>query len=160
MKKFSWDDPLPNELQAKWEGLFDDIQELMTVRFPRCLQPVNSLDSPDLHVFADASILAYGAVAYVVWPSANGNDVRIVSAKARVAPLKQTTIPRLEFMAGLLASRLARTIYDKFKIKPQNVVLWSDSMIVLAWLRSESTLLKPFVGVRIAEIQATWESIA
>ena len=130
----------------------------MTVRFPRCLQPSNSLDSPDLHVFADASILAYGAVAYVVWSSASGNKVHIVSAKARVAPLKQTTIPRLELMAALLASRLARTIYDKFKIKPKNVVLWSDSMIVLAWLRSESTLLKPFVGV--AEIQATWESIA
>lgn len=30
-------------------------------------------------------------------------------------------------------------------------------MIVLAWLRSESTLLKPFVDFRIAEIQATWE---
>ena len=141
----------------KWEGLFDALQELMTVRFPRCPQPANPLDS---HVFADASILAYGAVAYVVWPSASGNEVRIVSAKARVAPLKQTTIPRLELMAALLASRLARTIYDEFKIKPKNVVLWSDSMIVLAWLRSESTLLKPFVGVRIAEIQATWESIA
>lgn len=31
-------------------------------------------------------------------------------------------------------------------------------MIVLAWLRSESTLLKPFFGVRFTEIQATWES--
>ena len=136
------------------------MQELMTVRFPRCLQPANSLDSPDLHVFADASILAYGAVAYVVWPSASGNEVRFVSAKARVAPLKQTTIPRLELMAALLASHLARTIYDEFKIKPKTVVLWSDSMILLAWLCSESTLVKLFVGVRVAEIEATWESIA
>ena len=30
-------------------------------------------------------------------------------------------------------------------------------MIVLAWLRSESSLLKPFVGVRVAEIQETWD---
>jgi hypothetical protein len=61
-------------------------------------------------------------------------------------------------MAALLASRLAKTVYDEFKIKPSEVILWSDSMIVLAWLRSESTSLQPFVGVRVAEIQATWES--
>jgi hypothetical protein len=60
-------------------------------------------------------------------------------------------------MAALLATRLAKTIYDEFKIKPSKVTLWSDSMIVLAWLRSESTLLKSFVGVRVAEIQASWE---
>lgn len=32
-------------------------------------------------------------------------------------------------------------------------------MIVLAWLCSEATLLKSFVGVRVAEIQATWKPI-
>ena len=31
-------------------------------------------------------------------------------------------------------------------------------MIVLNWLRSESASFKPFVGVRVAEIQATWSS--
>jgi hypothetical protein len=60
-------------------------------------------------------------------------------------------------MAALLASRLAKTVHDEFKIKPAKVILWTDSMIVLVWLRSESALLKPFVGVRVAEIQATWE---
>ena len=60
-------------------------------------------------------------------------------------------------MAALLASRLAKTVHDEFKIKPAKVILWTDSMIVLAWLRSESALLKPFVGGRVAEIQATWD---
>ena len=158
MKKFGWDDPLPGEMQASWERLFAEIGELETVQFVRCLQPTSAVGLPELHVFADASILAYGAAAYLVWSSTSGERVaRLVSAKARVAPLRQTTIPRLELMAALLASRLAKTIYDEFKIKPSTVILWSDSMIVLAWLRSESTLLKSFVGVRVAEIQATWE---
>ena len=52
--------------------------------------------TPELHVFADASVLAYGAAAYLVWPSSTGKEVRLVSAKARVAPLRQTTIPGLE----------------------------------------------------------------
>ena len=46
---------------------------------------------------------------------------------------------------SLLASRLAKTVHDEFKIKPAKVILWTDSMIVLAWLRSESALLKPLV---------------
>ena len=61
-------------------------------------------------------------------------------------------------MAALVASRLASTIYNKFKMKPAVVKLWSDSKIVLHWLRSDSALLKAFVGVRVAEIQSTWES--
>ena len=157
MKKFEWDDLLPKEMQLTWRKLFTEIEDLKTVQFPRCLQPPSAFGSPELHVFADASILAYGAAAYLVWSSSSGREVRLVSAKARVAPLRQTTIPRLELMAALLATRLAKTIYDEFKIKPSKVTLWSDSMIVLAWLRSESTLLKVFVGVRVAEIQASWE---
>jgi ribonuclease HI len=157
MKKFEWDDLLPKEMQLTWRKLFTEIEDLKTVQFPQCLQPPSAFGSPKVHVFADASILAYGAAAYLVWSSSSGREVRLVSAKARVAPLRQTTIPRLELMAALLATRMAKTIYDKFKIKPSKVTLWSDSMIVLAWLRSESTLLKSFVSVRVAEIQASWE---
>ena len=157
MKKFESDDLLPKEMQLTWRKLFTEIKDLKTVQFPRCLQPPSAFGSPELHVFADASILANGAAAYLVWSSSSGREVRIVSAKGRVAPLRQTTIPRLELMAALLATRLAKTIYDEFKIKPSKVTLWSVSMIVLAWLRSESILLKSFVGVRVAEIQASWE---
>ena len=60
-------------------------------------------------------------------------------------------------MASLVASRLAKTICDEFKIKPASVTFWSDSRIVLHWLNSESVSYKPFVGVRVAEIQSTWE---
>ncbi len=157
MKKFGWDDPLPKEMQLAWRKLFAEIANLNTVQFPRCLQPPSVHGSPELHVFADASVLAYGAAAYLVWSTSTGREVRLVSAKARVAPLRQTTVPRLELMAALIATRLAKTICNEFKIKPACVVLWSDSMIVLAWLRSESTMLKSFVGVRVAEIQASWE---
>ena len=60
-------------------------------------------------------------------------------------------------MASLIASRLAKTINDEFKIKPSSVTLW-NSRIVVHWLRSESALLKPFVGVRVTEIQSTWNA--
>ena len=80
----------------------------------------------------------------------------MISAKARVAPLRQSTIPRLELMVALLASRLANNIYEEFKEKPASVELWSDSKVVLHWLGSDSSLMRAFVGVRVAEIQSTW----
>jgi len=102
------------------------------------------------------SINAYGAVAYLLWPTPDVPEVRLISAKARVAPLRSSTIPRLELMAALMAARLAKTIYEEFKEKPQSMELWSDSKVVLRWLHSDSSLMKVLVGVRVAEIQSTW----
>ena len=148
---------MPDVMGQRWQMLFKEIQELRTLEFPRCLQPANVSGDSELHVFTDASAVAYGAVAYLLWPTVNGPEVRLVAAKARVAPLRQTTIPRLELMASLVASRLAQTICDEFKIKPASVTFWSDSRIVLHWLNSKSVSFKPFVGVRVAKIQSIWD---
>ena len=75
-----------------------------------------------------------------------------------MAPLRQSTIPRLELMAALVGSRLVKTVLDELRVKSSKVFIWSDSHVVLHWLRSESINMKPFVGVRVTEIQSTWES--
>ena len=157
-KKYDWDDPLPEEICNLWHTLFRELEELNKITIPRCLRPYEICGPSELHVFADASATAYGAVAYLLWPTSQGPKVSLIAARARVAPLRQATIPRLELMAAVVASRLANTIYNEFKTKPEVVKLWSDSKIVLHWLRSDSTMLKAFVGVRVAEIQSTWES--
>ncbi|KAK3740276.1 hypothetical protein QZH41_000195 [Actinostola sp. cb2023] len=155
-KQFDWDDILPDDTSSTWKKLFDEIERLKSVQIPRCVRPSDVSGPSELHVFADASGAAFGAVAYLLCPTSQGPEVRLVSAKAKVAPLRQSTIPRLELMAALIASRLAQTIYTEFKIKPATVTLWSDSTIVLHWLWSETATLKTFVGVRVAEIQSTW----
>ena len=157
MKKFDWDDPLPEKVKNMWIKLFTDIERLKHMEFPRCLKPSITTGLSVMHIFADASISTYGAVAYLLWPTQDIPEVRLVSAKARVAPLRQSRIPRLELMAALIASRLTKTIYEEFKVNPETVQFWSDSKIVLHWLRSDSTCLKAFVGVRIAEIQSNWD---
>ena len=93
------------------------------VEFPRCLKPSITSGPFQLYVFVDASISAYGAVAYLLWPPPDVPEGHLISAKARVAPLRQSTIPSPELMAAFMASRLAKTIYEKFKGKPESVEL-------------------------------------
>ena len=151
---------MQNKIQQPRDKLFSKIEELKAVQFPRYLRPYSAFGLPELHVFADSNNLANGAVAYLVWCCENGKETRIVSARARGSPLHQTTISRSELMAALLASRLAKAVDGGFKLKPSRVFLWSDSIIVLAWLRSGTSQLKPFAGVQVAEIQSTWEASA
>ena len=83
-----------------------------------------------LHVFADASPRAYGAVAFIC----ADNTVSFVMANSRVAPLKQLSLPRLELMAALTAARFSKFIRDALQLLKITPYLWTDSQIVLYWL--------------------------
>jgi len=107
--------------------------------FPRRYLPLSdTAKSLNLHVFADASIKAYGAVAYLC---ENGQS-SLVIARTRVSPLKTKTLPRLELMAAVVAARLAKFIQSSLAplYKDISIHLWSDSQIVLHWLHSHKKL--------------------
>ena len=70
-----------------------------------------------LHAFADASMKAYGTVAYLQ----SGNQVDLVMAKTRVCPLKKTTLPRLELWAIAIAANLAKFIISELQPQLSNV---------------------------------------
>ncbi|XP_068739547.1 uncharacterized protein [Montipora capricornis] len=104
--------------------------------------------------FSDASEDAFGSCAYARWQMSNGEyDARFIAAKSRVAPLKRLTIPRLELQGAVLASRLCKTIVDESRFQFEKVILFLDSKIVLAWIRSKAMRFKQFVSVRVGEIQ-------
>ena len=128
---------------------------LNDISFERCLTPPDAIGLPVLCVFSDASEDAFGTCAYARWQLSNGEyDVRFIVAKSRVAPLKRLTIPRLKLQGAVLASRLCKTIVEESRFKFDKVALFLDSKIVLAWIRSEARKFKPFVSVRVGEIQS------
>jgi hypothetical protein len=64
-----------------------------------------------LHGFSDASKRAYAAVVYMKFVYEDGQiEVRLISSKTKVAPIKQQSIPRLEFLGATILVRLVNTV--------------------------------------------------
>ena len=154
-KGVDWDEQLPVDEHNKWMELFAQMKELNGVTIEIYLTPPNAFGNPVLCVFSDASIEAFGTCPYIGWPLGDGAfGVSFIAAKSRVAPLKQLTIPRLELLAAVLATRLGKTIAEESRFQFEKVVYFLDSMIVLAWIRSQARSFKIFMSTRIGEIQS------
>ena len=153
-----WDEELPQTSRKEWLTYLNEMKVLEHISFPRCLLTKGTVNQPQLCIFSDASNKAFGACAYVRSMTQDGKyEVKLVAAKSRVAPLKQLTIPRLELQAAVLASRLAKAILEESRIHFQDILFFTDSAIVLAWIRSSSRNFKPFVSARVGEIQSNSE---
>ncbi|XP_068708188.1 uncharacterized protein [Montipora foliosa] len=114
LDKVDWDSELEGKLLHTWprpwpgNSLLEELRFLSNVRIPRCYfrsRPVHF----ELHGFSDASNRAYAGVIYIRSLYDNGQtDVRLVASKAKVAPLRRQTIPRLELLGTLILARLHR----------------------------------------------------
>ena len=149
-----WDEPVPDSINTSARQWFDDLNQLHLIRVPRCLI-MDPVGRAELRVFCDASSVAYGAVVYICTVQhCSDRTIRFAAAKSRVAPTKTQSIPRLELMAAVLGTQLARKIGNILSIAMSAVTLWGDSTTVLHWLRSYSRRFKPFVANRISSIQS------
>ncbi|CAG9125559.1 unnamed protein product [Plutella xylostella] len=152
LDKLSWDEPLPSEIKKRWNEITKSLSLLNAVRCPR-IMVCDAHKTVQLHIFSDASERAYGACAYVRSVDSTGDvTVRLLIAKSRVAPIKPATIPRLELCGALMGARLFEKVVDSLRIKIDQIFFWSDSTIVLGWLRMLPCKLQPFVRNRVAEI--------
>ena len=86
-----------------------------------------------MHVFCDTSEIGYGACIYVVAPDENGGRrATLLSAKAKVAPLKAQSIPRLELCAALQGCKLMKAVSEilsKLSLHIELFYAWTDSLI-------------------------------
>lgn len=153
-----WDQPLPHRCLANWHDYWESLSELDTLQIPRNVNPKNGINQIDLFGFGDASQRALGACLYAVSvDEGNNTHSHLVCAKSRVAPLKTLSLPRLELEAALLLSQLYRSVRGALPGRVKQVRLWSDSTIVLGWIKTEPRALKAFVANRVAKIQELTE---
>lgn len=150
--KMDWDEPLPKDDAHKWTVYLKSLSLLSSIVIPRHALKYTDCDI-DLHCFVDAAQHAYGATVYLRAVDREGQvNVQLFCAKARVAPLKALTIPRLELCGALLGARLCTKVIESLPCNIRSKTIWSDSTIVLGWLKTQSRNLKTFVSNRVSEI--------
>ncbi|XP_054085783.1 uncharacterized protein LOC128921654 [Zeugodacus cucurbitae] len=160
----SWDTPLPDNLCREWLKYRSLLPELNQVRIGRWIGMTPHVPT-SLHGFCDASVHAYAAVIYTR-TSCSNDSIRftLLTARTKVAPLKAATIPRLELSAALLLAETLQNVRDAMGLADVPYYLWSDSAIVLCWLKKNPITLKPFTCNRVRRIQeltspARWHHI-
>ncbi|XP_055527686.1 uncharacterized protein LOC129720258 [Wyeomyia smithii] len=147
-----WDAELSEEFKQWWLAYRSDIQQLSILQVPRRIV-ANVSNRYWIHCFCDASTKGYGCCIYIVSPNEAGElQSHLLTSKSRVASLRGHSVPRLELSAARLGSQLV----DKPKRTTQfteSATMWTDSTIVLHWIKSKSSKWKVFVSNRVAEIQ-------
>lgn len=101
-----WDEEIPQFWHRQWISWLAHLKELSGFPVSRCLKPRNfgATVHARLHHFADASEAGCGTVTCLRLQNELGDvHVSFLLGKARVAPLKPITIPRLELPAAVLA---------------------------------------------------------
>jgi len=133
----------------KWQALLPKLSDLRIPRYMSCSSNVKSLQ---LHMFVDASLDAYAAVAYLQIDL--GDEIRcsLLASKTRVAPLKPISVPRMELMAAVLGLRLAKCLVSELSKEIEKRVFWTDAQDVLFWIRSDARKYPQFVALRVEEI--------
>ncbi|XP_012174900.2 uncharacterized protein LOC105666924 [Bombus terrestris] len=151
--KIDWDESLPVVLQSEWNRHFSQLALISNIRFPR--KTVRPADiKMELHGLCDASEKAYGTCVYLRTVSSAGTiQTRLFTAKSRVAPLKTLTIPRFELSGARRLASLISSVQKALTIKISQIVYWTDSTIVIQWIKSSPHMLKTFEANRVAEVQ-------
>lgn len=152
-----WDEPIDGVLLAEWNRYRENLEYIKGLSIPRWLHYSNA-SSIELHVFADASQVAYGAVVYMRVIDEERVHVNLITSKTKVAPIeKQVSIPRLEICGAALAAKLILEISQVLCVPKTKLFAWTDSTIVLAWLKGGPSRWNTFVSNRVSDILNTVE---
>lgn len=164
LKGVQWDESLPESISGHWILLRNDLFKVDQIAIKRWIYYGN--ENIELHGFSDASSNAYAAVIYSRVQQSNGQcKTMLLTAKTRVAPIKQLSIPRLELCAASLLADLLESTQATLKIKDATIYAWTDSSIVLHWIRGHASKWKTFVANRVSHIQqripmSSWRHIS
>ncbi|XP_053686297.1 uncharacterized protein LOC128735839 [Sabethes cyaneus] len=150
-----WDDPVDDTSFEKWMRWTKVLPQIAAIKVPRSYfgdAKFDDIENVQLHILTDASKGAYGCVAYLR-ARVNG-EVRcvLVASRVKVAPLKPTSVPRLELQAAVLGARLAAVVRKNHSFNISRQFFWTDSTTVLSWIKSDQRRYKEYVGLRIGEI--------
>ena len=147
--KRDWDSNVSSDMLSIWKTFLSDIERFGGLRVKRFafVEPSENIESITLHGFCDSSETCYAAVLYLQIKTSTGIKVKFVSAKTKVAPLKELSIARLELLGCILLNACeGGASFDGIKC-------WSDSQVALCWLKGRNKCWKPWVENRVVKVR-------
>ena len=145
-----WDEELPSDVQSEFMKWRKTLPVITKLKIPR-----HTLKKRfELHLFCDASELAYAACIYV--RCLDTQETNLLVSKSKVAPLKPLTVPKLELCAAFLGCNLLKAvlpILEKIKFIPEQIHGWTDYTLVLSWLQEIPRSWNTFIANRVQAIQ-------
>lgn len=151
-----WDDEVPEDIKARWTKWRSELPVLQELLVPRCYKPADfgRIARVELHHFSDASTQGYGQCSYLRLKNEKGQfHCSFVMGKARVAPLKPVTVPRLELTAVVVSVRTSVQLQQELEYEDVKEVFWTDSKVVLGYIANETRRFHIFVANRVQQIQ-------
>ena len=152
--KIGWDGDVPEEIRRKWSKWLTSIPELQHFTVQRCWNPVRFENAEvQVHHFADASETGYGTATYLRLSNETGDvECNLIMSKARVALLKQVSIPRMELSAATLAVKVDTMLKQELDVHGETI-FWSDSQTVPKYIRNDTARFPVFVANRVSVIR-------
>ncbi|XP_075264848.1 uncharacterized protein LOC142357013, partial [Convolutriloba macropyga] len=126
----NWNNQIPREFQHDLQQWVDEYEQMPEISISRCLIP-NPDAKHELLIFCDASSTAIATTIYIRSTSAEEITTQYVVSKARVAPIKTTTIPKLELEAAAMGAELASFVRSEMTAQFDKIQFWTDSMATL-----------------------------
>ena len=154
--KLHWDEPVNKDVKQHWQNWMCKLKSLKNIKLNRCYKPAGfgKVVSCSLHYFSDASERGYGQVTYIRLVNKIGKiHCSLVMGKSRVTPMKYTSIPRLELAAAALSVKMAGIIKKEVAIDHISEHFWTDSQVVIGYIRNTQRRFKTFVANRVQQIR-------
>ena len=137
----------------QWFSVRNDLQSLPNATFPRYIGFLETgIRTFKLLVFCDASQLLTRLLCTCTRSTKTYERLILIFSKTRLAPNKNTSIPKLELLATVMGTRCLQFVQNNLKTDLAEKHIWLDSQCVLCWLDSNRPL-NTLVENRINEIK-------
>lgn len=155
----AWDEEIDGDTFKKWQLWLSVLPQVEQLQIPRCFWPSHVIDTADdvqLHTFVDAGKDGMAAMCFLRFVKDGAIHCSLVTAKARVAPLKLTSIPRLELQAALIGTRLSKTVLDALSIR---VTKGSSGVIPVTSSTGSSPTTDATVNLSVSVSLRSWSPL-
>ena len=132
-----WDEHIPNKISDEWLSWKENLSNLEIVHLGRCFKAhgFGKVVDCSLHHFSNACENGYGQTSYIRLVCEKGRILcSPVMGKARVAPLKYISVPRMELVAATLLVKQSTLLRNELQYADMKEALWTNNQAVLGYI--------------------------